>query len=916
MVFVAMSLASQLRAQSNCTCSGGGLNLTGSSSFLLSDLIAAQQLPPDSSDIACISVPANTTLTIDVDYTFSGTEFNVDTGYCRIIVEQDVRLTLRDQCDLKGCNGGIWHIFLQPGSASTNIPGGQLDMSDSEIKGGINAEHLSSIRLVNNDFTGGSTALYVKGYVSFIHPGDPNDFKNNSFSGYYNPIWLDQAISFNIGNKDDTLPVIINYIYGYGSTVEPSFAVFVTNCINIGIHGLDISGFFPATANTKRRAIYIYNTFNISIKRCNIHPDLHVFGIPGYGIRGERVYGAIDVQKNNITAITAGIFLDNEFQHSKIDIRDNTIRAQTGLDIQNGRRSELIIRTNTINHIYSGATDLLPCGGILLTNVKGQYEIINNIINELPGGLDDDYYLGDLFRNIGLQVCSARGNVSGNTIDYPVLANTTGIGIYGTKNVSLVGNTLSGQLHDDKQGHGIHVINSSNLYFCCNTVDQTDYGAYFASANTDVKFLTTTYGTHDTALYFPPAASISKQFNTGNTWAGATTDLDAFYNGDFNQAQKNAPFRTNSANINATKILPFGWFFFGGNDPSCTGQSYPCVATLPQDTIVTELTDDDLVALSEPEYDNEYVLRFEQQRLLYRKLKEFPGLIEWNEDVSDFYYHADTSAVGAFDAIDEGFRSLFGLSAGLSQQFDELLTNVDSLSALVDLIYAQYPVASPSQQVELREDLQKLTDQMVAYLYELDTLTAQGHIEIQDNLTQLLEENNALNVEETWEYNERDINVLFFKFYGGMTDSFTNSEKEDIVALANTCPQFEGAGVYKARLLRSTFTDSTYFGYYENHCVPNEFKISQNQSIYPPENAFSVYPNPASDIINIQIYETVARKNKIVITDVAGHVIRSANIDSPTAVKLDVSSMPRGIYFITLYSELLSPVSVKMIVSR
>lgn len=912
MLLLALGLSPLLRAQGGCTCGSGGLNLTGSSSFLLSDLIAAQQLPPDNSDIACISVPANTTLTIDVDYTFSGTEF-IGAGYCRIIVEQDINLTLRDQCDLKSCDGGAWHIFLQPGSASTNTPGGQLDMSDSEIKGGINAEHLSSIRLVDNVFAGGSTALYVKGYVSFIHPGDPNDFKNNSFNGYYNPIWLDQAFSFNIGNKNDTLPVITNYIYGYGSTVEPSFAVLVTNCANIGVHGLDISGFFPGTANTKRRAIHLYNTFNVSIKRCNIHPDF-VFGRPGYGIRGERVYGVINIQNNNIVSITAGIYLDNEFQHSKIDIRNNTIRGQTGLDVRNGRWSELSIRDNSINHTYWGATDLLPCGGILLTNIKGRYEIINNIINELPGGLDDDYYLGDLFRNIGLVTCTAKGIVSGNTIDFPVLANTTGIGIYGTKNVNLVGNDLSGQLHDEKQGHGIHVVNSSNLYFCCNTVDQTDYGTYFASANTDVKFLTTTYGTHDTALYFPPAASVSKQFNTGNTWVGATTDLDAFYNGDFNQAQKNAPFRTNSSNINATKILPFGWFFFGGDDPSCTGQSYPCIAT--QDTIVTELTDDDLVALSEPEYDNEYVLRFEQQRLLYRKLKEFPGLIEWNQDVSDFYNHADTSAVGAFDVISEGFRKCFDLSGGLSQQFDAIENDIDSLSALIDSIYAQYPAASPSQKAALIEDLRTIADHILTHLYELDTLSIEGNDEVQENISQLLEENSALNTTETWEHNEKDINVLFFKFYGGLIDTFAHAEKEEIIALSNTCPQFEGAGVYKARLLRSTFIDSTFSGYYENHCIPNESKTTSYHSAYQLDNAFFVYPNPASDVINIRFNGPVVRKNKIVITDFTGQSVRTIDMDLPMLTELNISGLSQGIYFVTLYSESLPPVSARLIIAR
>jgi len=872
-------------------------------------------LPSGSSSIGCISVPANTTLTVDVDYSFSGTTF-VTSGYSRIVVDPTIQLTLQNNCDLISCDGGAWHIFLQPGSVSPASSGGLLDMSNSEIKGGVTANHLSRIRLVSNQFKGGSSALVVNGYVSFIHLEDPFDFNNNSFVGYYNPIYLNHAYSFSIGSQNSTSPAIVNYISEYGATGSSSHTsgILVENCLNIGIFDVDISGYFVSSKNDDRKAIWLNNCRNISIERCNIHPSFPGFGLPGFGIHGKYIFGSLNIRNNSITSRSAGIYMENGFAYNQCNITGNTIYSQEGVGIQEGRDVDLTINDNHITHYYGGSITSTP-GGILLFKITGSYDISENTIEEQSNLFDNSYGWGDYIRNISISTCTADGKISDNTIKYPVSLIATGISINTSENVAVVENSMTGQLHDVNQGHGIDVLNSTNIYFCCNSVDSTDYGTRFSSANNDIKYLTTTFGVHDTALYFPPAASVNKQNNTGNTWAGSITNLDAYYNGSVFQAQSNAPFRTNASNINASKISPPSWFFFSGSDPSCSGETYPCVETLPNDSL-TQLTDDDLLALAEPEADNEYVLRFEQQRLLYRKLKEHPEFIEWNEDVTTFYEDADTKIIGAFDAIDEDFRRFSQISSGLFQSFAVLHHEIDSLSALVSSIFVQYPSASSSEQIELQEDLQKFTDQIVTAQYELDTLFAQANTEMQENLTQLLEDNDAISVTETWEENEKEINILFFKYLGGVIDSFTNQEKEDIIALANACPQYEGAGVYKARLLRGTFADSTFAGYFEYHCLPSESKSVKIQSIDNTENGLFIYPNPASDMISIRFGEPTALENQVVIRDLLGRTFLSKNVSGVLETNLDIANIPSGVYLISFHSDLLFPISRKLIISR
>lgn len=913
LVYLISGLLPASYAQSGCLCGGNGLDLSGSSGILLSELIVGNQLPPGGTSIGCISVPENTTLTVDVDYTFSGTTL-VTAGNSRIVVEPAIRLTLQDTCDLISCDGGYWHIFLQSGSASPAFSGGQLDMSNSGIKGGITANHLSRIRLVNNQFNGGGTALMIRGYVPFIHLGDPYDFNNNSFVGYYNPINLELAYSFNIGSPTPVTPAIVNYIFGYG-ILGPSSntsGVLIQSCLDIGIYDLDISGFFASSKNDDRKAIWVRNSRKIEIERCNIHPTFSAFGLPAFGIHGESIFDTISIRDNEITSRGTGVLMENNFVYNRCNIANNSINSQKGIEIKNGRSVNLAIYDNQIKHHFGGVSTSIP-GGISLFNIKGSYEISENEIEEESNAFDTTYGWGDHIRNISIASCSARGRISGNTITYPVTLPATGIGIFASKNLSVAENILTGRLNDANQGHGIDVINSVNMYLCCNSVDSTDYGTRFSSANNDVRFFTTTYGAHDTALYFPPAAYINKQYNTGNDWAGANTELDAFYNGTLNQAIVNAPFRTASSNINATKTLPIGWFILNGSDPSCYGTVYTCTEGLPNDSLVL-LTDSDLLALDEPDTENEYVLRFEQQRLLYRKLREYPEFIEWNEDVSNFYEHADTSIIGEMDALDEAFRRGFSLSSSLEQQFDDFKHLSDSLSALVDGIYTQFPSASESEREDLLEYLMYLADQIVTAQYESDTLFSLAKVEMMENLRQLLENNETLPVTEIWEGNEKFINILFFKYFGGVIDSFTNAEKSDIIALANTCPQYEGAGVFKARLLRGTFIDSTFNGYYDNSCIAEE-RNSKSISKVTFESSLTLHPNPASDLVFISLGNNFPSEGWIIIRNSAGQIISSQMVPEGQVI-VDIKGLPVGIYWIMYYSESRYPVGSKLVISR
>jgi hypothetical protein len=75
------------------------------------------------------------------------------------------------------------------------------------------------------------------------------------------------------------------------------------------------------------------------------------------------------------------------------------------------------------------------------------------------------------------------------------------------------------------------------------------------------------------------------------------------------------------------------------------------------------------------------------------------------------------------------------------------------------------------------------------------------------------------------------------------------------------------------------------------------FNVSVNE-LFPQINTLSVYPNPASDFINVELPSS-APQGVISIYDVKGQRIHSQAIEeSAASQRINVSSFPAGIYLI------------------
>ena len=64
---------------------------------------------------------------------------------------------------------------------------------------------------------------------------------------------------------------------------------------------------------------------------------------------------------------------------------------------------------------------------------------------------------------------------------------------------------------------------------------------------------------------------------------------------------------------------------------------------------------------------------------------------------------------------------------------------------------------------------------------------------------------------------------------------------------------------------------------------------------------FSIYPNPANDVVNIDLEEN-KEWDRLQLIDVSGKVVIDKNITS-NSITLNTSELDRGVYFINLIGE-------------
>ncbi len=93
---------------------------------------------------------------------------------------------------------------------------------------------------------------------------------------------------------------------------------------------------------------------------------------------------------------------------------------------------------------------------------------------------------------------------------------------------------------------------------------------------------------------------------------------------------------------------------------------------------------------------------------------------------------------------------------------------------------------------------------------------------------------------------------------------------------------------------------------YGNNCYIDNVNVTVTTSVNNPEfdNAISVYPNPAKDVVNVRVNLVDSKNLQFTVTDLSGKQILSANAKGNNFTqRIDVSKISAGTYFLKIESE-------------
>jgi hypothetical protein len=202
-----------------------------------------------------------------------------------------------------------------------------------------------------------------------------------------------------------------------------------------------------------------------------------------------------------------------------------------------------------------------------------------------------------------------------------------------------------------------------------------------------------------------------------------------------------------------------------------------------------------------------------------------------------------------------------------------------------------------------------------AYLQDFYNTASQSEIGEMANIKFLIGEqdwdgaesaNSNINPDNNAAQNEKDVNEIYLATWAKEIYSFTNEQYETLLAIAEQSPITGGPAVYSARVMLGID--------FEDYGPPQE-RLATEDSKQP--QYFHIYPNPASDELNIEYSLNEDETGKLSITDLLGREIISEKLFSDKKLlTISTNQVKDGVYFlqIKVNSEIIG--SQKLLIAR
>ncbi len=150
-----------------------------------------------------------------------------------------------------------------------------------------------------------------------------------------------------------------------------------------------------------------------------------------------------------------------------------------------------------------------------------------------------------------------------------------------------------------------------------------------------------------------------------------------------------------------------------------------------------------------------------------------------------------------------------------------------------------------------------------------------------------------------YEQNSKTVTDIYLHTIGEGHSKFTQQQVTDLQTVAAQCPLTGGPAVHEARAMASKFGFKMYND--KALCATHgvNYRTAKPKEEMKSETglSFTVYPNPANNIVNIQANQALESNGEIQIYDIYGRIIERVSLaNNANSAGIDISTWSSGQY--------------------
>lgn len=555
------------------------------------------------------------------------------------------------------------------------------------------------------------------------------------------------------------------------------------------------------------------------------------------------------------------------------------------------------IYNNKFYNDFKNQSATYKIAAIRLSNIEGGIIQGNMLYDENFAG---NVTIADHFKGIWLNNCNT-------TIVYD---NT----IHGLQSVYQIAG---------RETDGISLIESGSCELTCNDVDLLKNGISFKGENCDQTLLAQNkFNTHHNGLYLSSDAIIGVQGDLGpheNKWLSSAALLDGNYDYagfdpfDFNHLlrvgmskffinspNQNSIYWSNPRTIAGQADIDYWFIDDNGQFPPAPTLS-DCSSGLyaPQDP---KLSEADLAVLSNnfPDYQGYPASGWEAGLRLFVNLSRNAALRPSGSLAKAFYDDNNNATLGKLYTGLERVRNFGQTTTAIQVIQEEIEELLDQAYVLNDqIVYA----AGETEEAALLAQYHSLLEDYLLKQAEYDLLAANHQAAAQQQAATQLADLNTTTAGDLWEQNLKTVlQIQLGLLATGLP--LTETQQTTMQAIANQCRYEGGYGVLLARQMVPGLP-------YDDEVLCSARGRSESKT---PSSTFTVFPNPASDYIQLNAGNH-ASAGTVDLINALGQVVRTYTWEG-SETRLTIADVPNGAYFLNIRAQGFAPQVQQVVILR